>query len=120
MDYFVLAGLHLAHVITDRTDGGPPQRMDRHLPPDIPADLSMRSMVGTKASLAWFVLCALTMVGWASGANHGFGQGRPPSASLAIFAVAIFTGSPDQYVLDETETVSVCCAAFSGVIVWGC
>ena len=50
----------------------------------------MKSVVRTNASLIWFLLCALTIVSWALGTNHGFGQGHHLSASLVIFAVAIF------------------------------
>jgi caa(3)-type oxidase subunit IV len=50
----------------------------------------MRTVVRTNASLIWFLLCALTVVSWALGTNHGFGEGRHLSASLVILAVAIF------------------------------
>ena len=50
----------------------------------------MRSVVRTKASLIWFLLCALTIVSWALGTNHGAGAGHHLPASLVIFAVAVF------------------------------
>ena len=50
----------------------------------------MRSVVRTNASLIWFLLCALTIVSWALGTNHGVGEGHHLPASLVIFAVAIF------------------------------
>ena len=50
----------------------------------------MRSVVRTKASLIWFLLCALTIVSWALGTNHGFGADHHLPASLVIFAVAVF------------------------------
>ena len=50
----------------------------------------MRSVVRTNASLIWFLLCALTVVSWALGTNHGAGDGHHLPASLVIFAVAIF------------------------------
>jgi caa(3)-type oxidase subunit IV len=50
----------------------------------------MRSVVRTNASLIWFLLCALTIVSWALGTNHGFGEGHHQQASLVILAVAIF------------------------------
>jgi hypothetical protein len=50
----------------------------------------MRSLVRTNASLVWFALCALTIVSWTLGTNHGFGAGHHAPASLVIFAVAIF------------------------------
>jgi len=51
----------------------------------------MKTVVRTNASLVWFLLCALTVVSWALGTNHGFGHGQHHmSASLVIFAVAIF------------------------------
>jgi caa(3)-type oxidase subunit IV len=49
----------------------------------------MRTVVRTNASLVWFLLCALTIVSWALGTNHGFGGHHLP-ASLVIFAVAVF------------------------------
>ncbi len=50
----------------------------------------MRSVVRTNASLIWLLLCALTIVSWALGTNHGFGEGHHLPASLVILAVAIF------------------------------
>jgi caa(3)-type oxidase subunit IV len=50
----------------------------------------MGSLVRTHASSVWFVLCALTIVSWTLGTNHGFGPGYHVPASVAIFAVAIF------------------------------
>jgi caa(3)-type oxidase subunit IV len=50
----------------------------------------MRAVVRTNASLIWFLLCALTIVSWALGTNHGVGGDHHLSASLVIFAVAIF------------------------------
>ena len=50
----------------------------------------MRSVVRTKASLIWFLLCALTIVSWALGTNHGSGAGHHLPASLVILAVAVF------------------------------
>ena len=50
----------------------------------------MRSVARTNASLIWFLLCALTIVSWALGTNHGSGDGHRLPASLVIFAVAIF------------------------------
>lgn len=50
----------------------------------------MTSLVRTNASLIWLVLCALTVVSWTLGTDHGFGEGHHTPASLAIFAVAIF------------------------------
>jgi Prokaryotic Cytochrome C oxidase subunit IV len=50
----------------------------------------MRTVVRTNASLIWFLLCALTIVSWALGTNHGFGGSNHLPASLVIFAVAIF------------------------------
>ena len=50
----------------------------------------MRSVVRTNASLIWFLLCGLTIVSWALGANHGSGAGHHLTASLVIFAVAVF------------------------------
>ena len=50
----------------------------------------MRSVVRTNATLVWLLLCALTVVSWALGTDHGFGEGHHVAASLAIFAVAIF------------------------------
>ena len=50
----------------------------------------MRSVARTNASLIWFLLCALTVVSWALGTNHGSGEGHQLPASLVIFAVAIF------------------------------
>lgn len=50
----------------------------------------MSSVVRTNATLIWFLLCALTVVSWSLGTDHGFGTGHHVSASLAIFAVAIF------------------------------
>jgi caa(3)-type oxidase subunit IV len=50
----------------------------------------MRSVVRTNASLIWVLLCALTIVSWALGTNHGAGVGHHLPASLVIFAVAVF------------------------------
>jgi Prokaryotic Cytochrome C oxidase subunit IV len=50
----------------------------------------MRSVVRTNASLIWFLLCALTIVSWALGTNHGAGAGHHLPASLVILAVAVF------------------------------
>jgi len=50
----------------------------------------MRSVVRTNASLIWVLLCALTIVSWALGTNHGAGAGHHLPASLVIFAVAVF------------------------------
>jgi caa(3)-type oxidase subunit IV len=50
----------------------------------------MSSVVRTNASLIWFVLCALTIVSWTLGTNHGFGAGHHTPASVVIFVVAIF------------------------------
>ena len=50
----------------------------------------MRSVVTTNASLIWVLLCALTIVSWALGTNHGVGAGHHLQASLVIFAVAVF------------------------------
>ena len=50
----------------------------------------MRSVVRTNASLIWVLLCALTIVSWALGTNHGSGAGHHLPASLVIFAVAVF------------------------------
>ena len=36
------------------------------------------------------MLCALTIVSWALGTNHGFGAGHHLPASLVILAVAVF------------------------------
>ncbi|OBI21459.1 hypothetical protein A5712_15695 [Mycobacterium sp. E2327] len=52
--------------------------------------MNMSSVVRTNASLIWFLLCALTVVSWALGTDHGFGGGHHTPASLVIFAVAIF------------------------------
>ncbi|ORV54313.1 hypothetical protein AWC05_17050 [Mycobacterium florentinum] len=52
--------------------------------------MNVNSVVRTNASLVWFVLCALTVVSWALGTDHGFGEGHHLPASLAIFVVAIF------------------------------
>lgn len=50
----------------------------------------MRSVVRTNASLIWVLLCALTIVSWALGTNHGASAGHHLPASLVIFAVAVF------------------------------
>jgi caa(3)-type oxidase subunit IV len=50
----------------------------------------MRSVVRTNASLIWVLLCALTIVSWALGTNHGSGAGHHLPASLVILAVAVF------------------------------
>ena len=50
----------------------------------------MRAVVRTNASLIWVLLCALTIVSWALGTNHGAGAGHHLPASLVIFAVAVF------------------------------
>jgi len=50
----------------------------------------MRTVARTNASLVWLLLCALTIVSWALGTNHGLGGDHHLPASLVIFAVAIF------------------------------
>ena len=50
----------------------------------------MRSVVRTNASLIWFLLCALTIVSWALGTDHGSSAGHHLPASLVIIAVAVF------------------------------
>ena len=50
----------------------------------------MRAVVRTNASLIWVLLCGLTIVSWALGTNHGSGAGHHLTASLVIFAVAVF------------------------------
>lgn len=50
----------------------------------------MRSLARTNASIVWFGLCALTVVSWMLGANHGFGAEHRVPASMVIFVVAIF------------------------------
>jgi caa(3)-type oxidase subunit IV len=50
----------------------------------------MKSVVRTNASLIWVLLCALTVVSWALGTDHGLGGRHHLPASLVIFAVAIF------------------------------
>ena len=50
----------------------------------------MRAVVRTNASLIWVLLCALTIVSWALGTNHGAGAGHHLPASRVIFAVAVF------------------------------
>ena len=41
------------------------------------------------ATIAWAILAALTVVSWALGTGHGFGDSHTP-ASLLIFVVAVF------------------------------
>jgi len=50
----------------------------------------MKTLVRTNASVAWFILTALTVVSWSLGTQHGLGAGNHVPASLAIVAVAIF------------------------------
>jgi len=50
----------------------------------------MRTLVKTKASLAWLVLVALTVIQWAIGTTSGVGVPHHVSASLVIFVVAVF------------------------------
>jgi caa(3)-type oxidase subunit IV len=50
----------------------------------------MRTLVLTKASLAWLVLIALTVTQWAIGIHSGLGGPHNVSASLVIFVVAVF------------------------------
>jgi Prokaryotic Cytochrome C oxidase subunit IV len=50
----------------------------------------MKTLVRTNASVAWFILTALTVISWALGTQHGLGAGNHVPASLAIVAVAIF------------------------------
>lgn len=50
----------------------------------------MKSVVRANASLVWFALCALTIVSWILGTEHGFGADQHAQASVVIFAVAIF------------------------------
>jgi caa(3)-type oxidase subunit IV len=49
----------------------------------------MRTLVQTKASLAWLVLVALTVTQWVIGTHSGVGAPHV-SASLVIFVVAVF------------------------------
>ena len=50
----------------------------------------MKTLVLTKASLAWLVLVALTVTQWVIGTHSGLGGPHNVSASLVIFAVAVF------------------------------
>ena len=50
----------------------------------------MKTLVLTKASLAWLVLVALTVTQWAIGTHSGLGGPQNVSASLVIFVVAVF------------------------------
>jgi hypothetical protein len=52
--------------------------------------VTVKTLVRTNASVAWFILTALTVVSWALGTQHGFGGDNHVPASLAIFAVAVF------------------------------
>lgn len=52
--------------------------------------MNVTSMVRTKASLIWLLLCALTVLSWALGTNLALGDGHHLLANMAIFAVAIF------------------------------
>ena len=49
----------------------------------------MRTLVQTKASVAWLVLVALTVTQWVIGTQSGIGAPHV-SASLVIFVVAVF------------------------------
>jgi hypothetical protein len=51
----------------------------------------MNALIRTNrtATIAWAVLAALTVVSWALGTGHGFGDSHTP-ASLVIFVVAVF------------------------------
>ena len=49
----------------------------------------MKTLVQSKASLAWLVLVALTISQWAIG-THGGGGAHHVPASLVIFVVAVF------------------------------
>ena len=49
----------------------------------------MKTLVQSKASLAWLVLVALTITQWAIGTHSGGGAHHVP-ASLVIFVVAVF------------------------------
>lgn len=50
----------------------------------------MKTVVRANASVAWFVLVALTVVSWMLGTRHGFGGANRVPASLVIVAVAVF------------------------------
>jgi caa(3)-type oxidase subunit IV len=50
----------------------------------------MRTLVQTKASLVWLVLVALTVTQWVIGTQGEAGGPHHVSASLVIFAVAVF------------------------------
>ena len=50
----------------------------------------MKTLVQTKASLAWVVLVALTVTQWVIGTQTGVGSPHHVSAGLVIFAVAVF------------------------------
>jgi caa(3)-type oxidase subunit IV len=52
--------------------------------------LIMRTLIQTKASLAWLVLVALTVAQWAIGTHSGLIGPQHVWASLVIFAVAVF------------------------------
>jgi caa(3)-type oxidase subunit IV len=50
----------------------------------------MKTLVQTKASLAWLVLVALTVTQWVLGTHSGVGGPHHVSVSLVIFVVAVF------------------------------
>lgn len=50
----------------------------------------MKTLVQTKASLAWLVLVALTVSQWVIGTQTGGAGAQHVSASLVIFVVAVF------------------------------
>jgi caa(3)-type oxidase subunit IV len=50
----------------------------------------MKTLVQTKASLAWLVLVALTVTQWVIGTQSGIGVPHHVAASLVIFVVAVF------------------------------
>jgi caa(3)-type oxidase subunit IV len=50
----------------------------------------MKTLVRTKASVAWLVLVALTVTQWVIGTQSGVGTPHHVSASLVTFVVAVF------------------------------
>ncbi|MGI9126345.1 MAG: cytochrome C oxidase subunit IV family protein [Mycobacterium sp.] len=64
--------------------------MDRHLPVAVPGEVSVQSLIRSRATTVWAVLTLLTVVSWALGTGHGLGGGNHVPASLAIFVVAVF------------------------------
>jgi Prokaryotic Cytochrome C oxidase subunit IV len=52
--------------------------------------VTVNTLVRSNASVAWFILTALTVVSWTLGTQHGFGGDNHVPASLVIFTVAIF------------------------------